>query len=83
MDEYGNLDQEEEQQEKEIKKEEVTEDPASLSKEANATLMQAEERNLGAVTWGTYGKYLQYAGGLWWAPFMLLVLTLAQGAQGK
>lgn len=85
MDEYGNLGQEEEHQENKTRKEEEepTEDPESLCKEANATLMQAEDRNFGAVTWRTYGKYLQFAGGLWWAPFMFLVLTLAQGAQGK
>ncbi|KAE9399630.1 multidrug resistance-associated ABC transporter [Gymnopus androsaceus JB14] len=80
MDEYGNLDQEEEQTEKEAQKEQVA-DPASLDKEANAALMQIEERNLGAVSWRTYGKYLQFAGGVWWAPFMLLMLILAQAAQ--
>jgi hypothetical protein len=45
-------------------------------------LMQVEERNTGAVTWITYSKYLRFAGGLWWAPIIILLLSLSEGAQG-
>ncbi|KAJ6465886.1 hypothetical protein C8R45DRAFT_939475 [Mycena sanguinolenta] len=40
-----------------------------------------EKRNVGAVTLETYSKYLKFAGGLVWAPIILLLLTLAQAAQ--
>ncbi|KIK63265.1 hypothetical protein GYMLUDRAFT_40975 [Collybiopsis luxurians FD-317 M1] len=82
MDEYGSLEREEEEEgekKKDVEKEEAV-DPLS-DKSADAALMQEEERNTGAVTWQTYAKYLKFAGGIWWAPFMLLLLTLAQAAQ--
>ncbi|KAF8884421.1 ATP-dependent bile acid permease [Gymnopilus junonius] len=50
-------------------------------KKASGALMQQEERNTGAVTWSTYANYLKYAGGVLWGPFILLILTLTQGAQ--
>ena len=51
-------------------------------KKADAGLMQIEERNTGAITWSTYHKYLRFAGSVAWAPFLLLLLTLTQVAQG-
>ncbi|KAJ3982865.1 multidrug resistance-associated ABC transporter [Lentinula detonsa] len=81
MDEYGSLDHEEESTcEKEETDDEVV-NPSSVDKAANAALMQTEERNVGAVGYQTYAKYLKFAGGIWWAPFILLLLTLTQGAQ--
>ncbi|KAJ3506143.1 hypothetical protein NLJ89_g7032 [Agrocybe chaxingu] len=50
-------------------------------KKPGAGLMQIEERNTGAVSWTTYAKYLQYTGGVIWAPFILTLLVLTQGAQ--
>ncbi|TFK36264.1 cadmium ion transporter [Crucibulum laeve] len=47
----------------------------------NAVLMQLEEREVGAVPWEVYKKYLRYAGGLIWAPIILLLLILDQGSQ--
>jgi len=41
-------------------------------------LMQDEERN----TWTIHTKYMRFAGGLFWASLILLLLTLLQGAQG-
>lgn len=52
-------------------------------KEVEAALMQAEERNTGAVSWGVYKKYLRFAGGLIWAPIILSLLVLNEGAQGR
>ncbi|KAF8882127.1 P-loop containing nucleoside triphosphate hydrolase protein [Infundibulicybe gibba] len=50
-------------------------------KKANAVLMQAEERNTGSVSWDTYKKYLRFAGGIFWAPVILILLTITQAAQ--
>lgn len=47
-----------------------------------AALMQTEERNIGAVTWDVYKGYLRFAGGLIWAPIVIGLLALTQGAQG-
>ncbi|KAJ4474268.1 multidrug resistance-associated ABC transporter [Lentinula aciculospora] len=81
MDDYGSLDHEKETDtDKEMTKDETV-DPTSVDKAANAALMQMEERNVGAVGFETYSKYLKFAGGIWWAPFILLLLTLTQGAQ--
>ena len=46
-------------------------------------LMQAEERMTGSVAASVYTKYLRQAGGIFWAPVILALLFLAQGAQGK
>ncbi|KAF9466008.1 multidrug resistance-associated ABC transporter [Collybia nuda] len=50
-------------------------------KKIEAALMQAEERNTGAVTWDVYRKYLKFAGGVAWAPVILLLLALNEAAQ--
>lgn len=50
---------------------------------AKITLMQEEERYVGSVAWATYGAYLRYAGGIFWAPVLLVLLVLMQGSQGK
>ncbi|KAF9473172.1 P-loop containing nucleoside triphosphate hydrolase protein [Pholiota conissans] len=42
-------------------------------------LMEDEERNVGAVTWDVYKKYLRNAGGLIWAPILLVLLVLVEG----
>ena len=52
------------------------------SDSAEDVLMQLEERNVGAVSWDIYKKYLRYAGGLVWAPVILIALVLSQGSQG-
>lgn len=44
--------------------------------------MQVEERQTGTVSWGIYGKYLDYAGGLFWAPVFIVILAATQAAQG-
>jgi len=46
-------------------------------------LMQAEERNTGAVSWGTYKKYLEFAGGVIWVPIIITLLFLNQASQSK
>ena len=50
---------------------------------AEDVLMQLEERNVGAVSWDVYKKYLRSAGGLVWAPVILILLTLTQANQGR
>ena len=49
---------------------------------AEDVLMQLEERNVGAVSWEVYKKYLRFAGGLVWAPVILALLILSQANQG-
>ncbi|KAJ7270615.1 multidrug resistance-associated ABC transporter [Mycena haematopus] len=82
MEEYGNLDEEDHASKAKGEKAVVVADQDELdAKKGQAALMQAEERNVGAVTFETYGKYLKFAGGLIWAPIILLLLVLAQSAQ--
>ncbi|KAH8110166.1 multidrug resistance-associated ABC transporter [Phellopilus nigrolimitatus] len=47
---------------------------------AKAQLMSEEERNRGAVPFSIYNQYLKHAGGAFWAPVIILLLTLMQGA---
>ncbi|KAF9061129.1 P-loop containing nucleoside triphosphate hydrolase protein [Rhodocollybia butyracea] len=44
-------------------------------------LIQAEERNTGSVSWVTYGKYFNYAGGIVWVPVIMIALVLFQVCQ--
>jgi ABC-type multidrug transport system fused ATPase/permease subunit len=82
MDEYGNLEQEKELDKSKTSKGDTAEEPGDLKDKKPADdLMQVEERNTGAVTWGIYSKYLRFAGGLIWAPVIFILLTLSQGAQ--
>ncbi|KZP09468.1 multidrug resistance-associated ABC transporter [Athelia psychrophila] len=79
MEEYGNLEQEKETGPKAAK--EVASETAVDPKKAETDLMTTEERETGAVSWSVYTKYLRFAGGLFWAPLILLLLTLSQVAQ--
>ena len=83
MDEYGN------ESRKDNRKERIT----GLAKNgidtlqytpnsAEDVLMQLEERNVGAVSWEIYKKYLRFAGGVAWAPLVLALLILTQANQG-
>ena len=45
-------------------------------------LMQAEERNTGAVTWGTYSRYFRHAGTIAWVPIIIFLLVLNQSSEG-
>jgi ATP-binding cassette, subfamily C (CFTR/MRP), member 1 len=82
MDEYGSLDQEEEGKKNGDEKAGAAENPPEENG-SKKTLMQEEERITGSVTWKVYAKYLKFAGGIFWAPVILVLLTLTQGAQGK
>ncbi|KAH7103342.1 ATP-dependent bile acid permease [Auriculariales sp. MPI-PUGE-AT-0066] len=46
-----------------------------------AKLVEGDERETGAVSWGAYIGYLRAAGGLRYAPLLLVLLGLAQCAQ--
>lgn len=82
MAEYGNLEQEKQMDKfKASKGADVGPDNLNDTKVGD-DLMQIEERNTGAVTWGIYSKYLRYAGGTFWAPTIFLMLVLYQSAQG-
>ncbi|KAJ7800822.1 P-loop containing nucleoside triphosphate hydrolase protein [Mycena olivaceomarginata] len=83
IEEYGSLDaQEAASAGKGEKAAIVADDQAEIdAKKGRAALMQTEERNTGAVTFETYGKYLKHAGGLFWGPIILLLLTLSQASQ--
>jgi len=90
IEEYGSQEEEEEgeviderrkrQKAKAAGSDESTEEAGP--KRASDPLMQLEERNTGAVTWSIYKDYLRFAGGVSWAPFIILFLTLTQAAQG-
>ena len=90
IEEYGSQEEEEEgeviderrkrQKAKAAGSDESTEEAGP--KKASDPLMQLEERNTGAVTWSIYKDYLRFAGGVSWAPFIILFLTLTQAAQG-
>ncbi|KAJ7607493.1 multidrug resistance-associated ABC transporter [Roridomyces roridus] len=79
MEEHGNIQQEEDPAADD--KMHTVADHKEAPKKPQAALMQKEERVTGAVSAETYAKYLQYAGGIVWAPVILLLLTMAQGAQ--
>jgi hypothetical protein len=87
LDEYGNLEEAQDGVANDPIKDipgKATDDSEDVApKRAGGQLMQTEERNTGAVTWAVYRRYLQFAGGVLWAPFILLLLILFQGAQGK
>jgi ATP-binding cassette subfamily C (CFTR/MRP) protein 1 len=80
MDEYGNA--------KDNRKERITElakkfEPLQFKPDsAEDVLMQLEERNVGAVPWDVYKKYLRFSGGLIWAPVILVLLFISQANQG-
>ncbi|KAJ8496778.1 hypothetical protein ONZ45_g12317 [Pleurotus djamor] len=61
----------------------VPQSKAPLNVSSSQPLMQDEERVTGAVAWSTYAKYLRYGGGIFWAPLILLLLILDQGAYGR
>jgi hypothetical protein len=83
MEEHGSKEQEEAEPTERKKRKKGGEDGAGAgTAKKNADLMQVEERNIGAVTWDVYKRYLRYGGGLVWAPIIVCLLTLTQGAQG-
>jgi len=54
-----------------------------LLNEMNSPLMEEEERNVGAVGWDVYIKYLHSAGGLFWVPIILCLLILNETGNGE
>ena len=83
MDEYGN------QSRKDNRKERIAglanneiEPFQYKPNSAEDVLMQLEERNVGAVSWEVYKKYLRFAGGVGWASVVLILLIFSQAVQG-
>ncbi|KAI0795051.1 multidrug resistance-associated ABC transporter [Abortiporus biennis] len=67
---------------KSVSKEKTTvESKDEALKTENAALMQEEERNTGSVDAQVYVGYLRYAGGIFWAPVIVLLLVLFEGVQ--
>ena len=80
MEEYGSRESQAGNAERKAATDRSAGDPV---KGMDNTLMQTEERNVGAVPWATYEKYLGYAGGgLLWAPIIIALLLLDQAANG-
>ncbi|KAJ4474310.1 multidrug resistance-associated ABC transporter [Lentinula aciculospora] len=52
-----------------------------IKKLVDDPLIQAEERNIGAVTWATYKQYFTFSGGLAWVPVIFVLLALVQSCQ--
>ncbi|TDL20293.1 multidrug resistance-associated ABC transporter [Rickenella mellea] len=80
IDEYGAPEEDEEDENDKEKDAKVAPDAAEQGEGKAPALMSEEERNRGSVPWSVYRKYLKYAGGVFWAPFIILLLTLMQGA---
>ena len=88
MEEHGNLESEQDEDDqppgtrrKRMDNKDAKSDEAG-PKKAETGLMQIEERVTGAITWSVYHKYLRFAGSVAWAPFLLILLTMSQAAQG-
>ncbi|KAH9950728.1 multidrug resistance-associated ABC transporter [Amylocystis lapponica] len=80
MEEYGNLEKEEEgivDERDGPKSKAVTPDGDLKTKD---TLMQAEERVTGAVSYRTYAGFFRFAGGIYWVFALAFSLTMYQGA---
>jgi ATP-binding cassette, subfamily C (CFTR/MRP), member 1 len=88
IEEYGNKERESSEDSKKLsssssdqddsrRKHQDTEEQAKVA----AALMQAEERNTGAVAWEIYRRYLGYAGSPLWALVIAGLLVLNQGSQ--
>lgn len=86
IDEHGGLQKDDELPDAEAEKKDKVVDKAD-GKDGPAKprnqLMAEEERNRGAVPASVYTKYLKHAGGVFWGPFIILVLSLMQGASGE
>lgn len=59
----------------------VAADETKTEKGQQQALMQEEERAVGAVSWLVYQKYIRYAGGLTWAPLVVMIVVLGQCSQ--
>ncbi|KAF5354262.1 hypothetical protein D9756_007067 [Leucocoprinus leucothites] len=84
MEEHGSKEQEEDvddSDKKKPKKDGKDEGGSGGNAKKGADLMQVEERNVGAVTWDVYKRYLNFSGGIVWAPIAISLLFLTQGTQ--
>ena len=82
IDEHGGINQpsvDQHHKQKDAKNVTIIDTKGGINKSA---LMTDEERERGAISWSIYRDYLKYAGGVYWAPIVLLLLTLSQAAQG-
>ncbi|KLO13407.1 multidrug resistance-associated ABC transporter [Schizopora paradoxa] len=94
IEEYGAEEEEEKEDEMQLEKEKSPKGKSSASSStedvdkgvkaaarvAAKPLMSEEERNRGAVPMSVYAKYLRHAGGVIWAPVIVGILALMQGA---
>jgi ABC-type multidrug transport system fused ATPase/permease subunit len=76
--------EEQHKEEEEVNGDEIEEEKKIVKKRRNkkqaVALMQQEERAVKSVSWGVWLAYIRAAGGLWIAPYTLLLLIMSQGA---
>jgi ATP-binding cassette subfamily C (CFTR/MRP) protein 1 len=83
MDEYGNAESRNDNRKERITLAKNGNEPLQYKpNSAEDVLMQLEERNIGAVSWDVYKKYLRFGGGLIWVPVISALLILTQANQG-
>jgi ABC-type multidrug transport system fused ATPase/permease subunit len=60
--------------------EEKKESKKKKGKKPAGALMQQEERAVNSVGWSVYAAYVRASGGIWVAPFIVILLIISQGA---
>ena len=83
MDEYGHIDHKDVTTSAQAPREDPTASKSDRVVSETAPLMQEEERATGAISWAIYAKYFRYAGSVLWAPTIITLLLLSQGAAGE
>ncbi len=79
---FGKFGSSQDQNDQEAEKGAGEKDEGVIEKNAGVsqTMMQAEERNIGAVTWDNYKAYIKAAGGEIVVLFLIFSLLLMQGS---
>ncbi|KAE8214065.1 hypothetical protein CF327_g2493 [Tilletia walkeri] len=83
IEEHGVEENEEQKEDQKEDKEELKKPGKEAVKvvSGGAGLMTDEEREVGAVSFKVYWRYLSSAGSVWWAPLLLTIMTLIQVSQ--
>ncbi|MCJ1276313.1 hypothetical protein MMC21_004118 [Puttea exsequens] len=72
------------EEENEVNEDEIADEKKGARKrklaKRGAALMQQEERAVKAVSWGVYAAYVRASGSILYAPLVLFLLVLSQGA---
>ncbi|KAI0689828.1 ATP-dependent bile acid permease [Cytidiella melzeri] len=81
LDEYGCHADKQDDSHVKSEREDNAVDSSRETQKPEAGLMQEEERMTGSVATSMYTRYLRYAGGVLWAPIIIILLLLGQTAQ--